>query len=32
LCSVMQAGGVEGMRTMEGAMRGLKEKGLINDL
>lgn len=31
LCSVMQAGGAEGMRTMEGALRGLKEKGLIED-
>ncbi|OUM24808.1 type IV pilus twitching motility protein PilT [Pseudomonas putida] len=32
LCSVMQAGGAQGMRTMEGAMRGLKEKGLIREL
>ena len=32
LCSVMQAGGADGMRTMEGAMRGLKERGLISDL
>ena len=32
LCSVMQAGAGEGMRTMEGAMRGLREKGLVNDL
>ncbi|WP_060509933.1 type IV pilus twitching motility protein PilT [Pseudomonas sp. NBRC 111124] len=32
LCSVMQAGAAEGMRTMEGAMRGLREKGLISDL
>ncbi|MFJ4258636.1 type IV pilus twitching motility protein PilT [Pseudomonas monteilii] len=32
LCSVMQAGGAEGMRTMEGAMRGLVEKRLISDL
>ena len=32
LCSVMQAGGAEGMRTMEGAMRELREKGLIKDL
>ncbi|MFV3287526.1 type IV pilus twitching motility protein PilT [Pseudomonas sp. NY11955] len=32
LCSVMQAGMAQGMRTMEGAMRGLKEKGLIKDL
>ncbi|RCL28179.1 twitching motility protein PilT [Pseudomonas sp. AFG_SD02_1510_Pfu_092] len=32
LCSVMQAGGAEGMRTMEGAMRGLREKGLIGEL
>jgi twitching motility protein PilT len=29
LCSVMQAGAAEGMRTMEGAMLGLREKGLI---
>ncbi|MCX2887570.1 MULTISPECIES: PilT/PilU family type 4a pilus ATPase [Pseudomonas] len=29
LCSVMQAGAAQGMRTMEGAMRGLKESGLI---
>jgi len=28
----MQAGGAEGMRTMEGAMRELREKGLIKDL
>ncbi|MGJ7548072.1 type IV pilus twitching motility protein PilT [Pseudomonas alloputida] len=32
LCSVMQAGAAEGMRTMEGAMRGLREKGLISNL
>ncbi|MFJ4065540.1 type IV pilus twitching motility protein PilT [Pseudomonas sp. NPDC089996] len=32
LCSVMQAGGAEGMRTMEGAMQQLREKGLISDL
>ncbi|GLO11583.1 twitching mobility protein [Pseudomonas putida] len=32
LCSVMQAGGAEGMRTMEGALRRLIEKGLIKDL
>ncbi|MFZ5934939.1 twitching motility protein PilT [Pseudomonas putida] len=32
LCSVMQAGAAEGMRTMEGAMRALREKGLISDL
>lgn len=32
LFSVMQAGGAQGMRTMEGAMRGLKEKGLIREL
>jgi len=32
LCSVMQAGGAQGMRTMEGAMRELREKGLIKDL
>ncbi|MFJ4441342.1 type IV pilus twitching motility protein PilT [Pseudomonas sp. NPDC089422] len=32
LCSVMQAGAAEGMRTMEGAMRGLRDKGLISDL
>ncbi|QHG67498.1 type IV pilus twitching motility protein PilT [Pseudomonas putida] len=32
LCSVMQAGAAEGMRTMEGAMRGLRSKGLISDL
>ncbi|NQD56442.1 PilT/PilU family type 4a pilus ATPase [Pseudomonas sp. CM25] len=31
LCSVMQAGGAQGMRTMEGALRRLKEKGLIRD-
>jgi len=31
LCSVMQAGAAEGMRTMEGAMRMLREKGLISD-
>ena len=29
LCSVMQGGASQGMRTMEGAMRGLKESGLI---
>ncbi|MQG92395.1 type IV pilus twitching motility protein PilT [Pseudomonas sp. MN1F] len=32
LGSVMQAGAAEGMRTMEGAMRGLRAKGLIGDL
>ncbi|MFJ4346051.1 type IV pilus twitching motility protein PilT [Pseudomonas sp. NPDC089401] len=32
LCSVMQAGAADGMRTMEGAMRGLREKGLISNL
>lgn len=32
LCSVMQAGAAEGMRTMEGAMRTLRETGLISDL
>ncbi|WDY58334.1 type IV pilus twitching motility protein PilT [Pseudomonas sp. PSKL.D1] len=32
LCSVMQSGAAEGMRTMEGALRGLKEKGLIGEL
>ncbi|MGS7250027.1 type IV pilus twitching motility protein PilT [Pseudomonas anuradhapurensis] len=32
LCSVMQAGGADGMRTMEGAMQGLRERGLIEDL
>ncbi|WP_442514081.1 type IV pilus twitching motility protein PilT [Pseudomonas promysalinigenes] len=31
LCSVMQAGAAEGMRTMEGAIRGLRERGLISD-
>ncbi|KLJ14678.1 MULTISPECIES: type IV pilus twitching motility protein PilT [Pseudomonas] len=31
LCSVMQAGGAQGMRTMEGALRGLREKGLVDD-
>ncbi|WP_060484267.1 type IV pilus twitching motility protein PilT [Pseudomonas sp. NBRC 111123] len=31
LCSVMQAGAAEGMRTMEGAMFGLRENGLIGD-
>ncbi|MBO9549762.1 PilT/PilU family type 4a pilus ATPase [Pseudomonas sp.] len=31
LCSVMQAGAAEGMRTMEGAMQKLKGKGLIRD-
>jgi len=30
LCSVMQTGAAEGMRTMEGAMRGLRDKGLIS--
>ncbi|MBA6114348.1 type IV pilus twitching motility protein PilT [Pseudomonas sp. NC26] len=30
LCSVMQAGAAEGMRTMEGALRGLRDKGLIS--
>lgn len=29
LCSVIQTGAAQGMRTMEGAMRGLREKGLI---
>jgi len=29
LCSVMQTGAAQGMRTMEGAMRGLRDKGLI---
>ena len=32
LCSVMQTGGAEGMRTMEGAMRRLQERGVISDL
>ncbi|ELF6204193.1 PilT/PilU family type 4a pilus ATPase [Pseudomonas putida] len=32
LCSVMQGGAAQGMRTMEGAMRELREKGLIKDL
>ncbi|WP_054884215.1 type IV pilus twitching motility protein PilT [Pseudomonas sp. NBRC 111130] len=32
LCSVMQTGAAEGMRTMEGAMRGLRDRGLISDL
>ncbi len=32
LCSVMQAGGAEGMRTMEGALQRLKGKGLISDV
>lgn len=32
LCSVMQAGAAEGMRTMEGAVRELREMGLIKDL
>ncbi|WDM59107.1 PilT/PilU family type 4a pilus ATPase [Pseudomonas sp. NEEL19] len=32
LCSVMQAGGAQGMRTMEGALRGLRERGLVDDL
>ncbi|NIE76088.1 PilT/PilU family type 4a pilus ATPase [Pantoea sp. Ap-967] len=32
LCSVMQAGAAEGMRTMEGAMRRLRERGVIGDL
>ncbi|MBK4999217.1 PilT/PilU family type 4a pilus ATPase [Pseudomonas sp. S31] len=31
LCSVMQAGGAEGMRTMEGAMRRLQERGVIDE-
>ena len=31
LCSVMQAGGAQGMRTMEGALRGLRERGLVDD-
>jgi twitching motility protein PilT len=32
LCSVMQAGVGQGMRTMEGALRGLRERGLISDI
>ena len=32
LSSVMQTGASEGMRTMEGAMRGLRDKGLIEEL
>lgn len=32
LCSVMQAGGAQGMRTMEGALRELRERGLVDDL
>jgi len=32
LCSVMQGGAAQGMRTMEGAMRELKESGLIRGL
>ncbi|MFG0410424.1 type IV pilus twitching motility protein PilT [Pseudomonas sp. NY5710] len=32
LCSVMQAGGAQGMRTMEGALCGLRERGLVDDL
>jgi len=32
LCSVMQAGAAQGMRTMEGALGKLREKGLISDL
>ncbi|HDS1818419.1 MAG: PilT/PilU family type 4a pilus ATPase [Pseudomonas sp.] len=32
LSSVMQTGASEGMRTMEGAMRGLRDKGLIEAL
>lgn len=32
LCSVMQTGAAEGMRTMEGAMRALRDRGLISDL
>ncbi len=31
LCSVMQTGGAEGMRTMEGAMRRLQEQGVIDE-
>ncbi len=31
LCSVMQAGGAEGMRTMEGALRALRQRALIRD-
>nr|WP_225779603.1 PilT/PilU family type 4a pilus ATPase [Pseudomonas sp. Marseille-Q3773] len=31
LCSVMQAGGAEGMRTMEAALRVLKGKGVIKE-
>jgi len=32
LCSVMQGGVAQGMRTMEGAMRELKQRGFIGDL
>ncbi|MES3710256.1 PilT/PilU family type 4a pilus ATPase [Pseudomonas putida] len=32
LCSVMQGGAAQGMRTMEGAMRELKQRGFIGDL
>ncbi|MFK0313115.1 type IV pilus twitching motility protein PilT [Pseudomonas sp. NPDC090233] len=32
LCSVMQTGAAEGMRTMEGALRGLRERGVIGPL
>jgi len=32
LCSVMQGGAAQGMRTMDGAMRELKESGLIRGL
>ncbi|MGE8062358.1 type IV pilus twitching motility protein PilT [Pseudomonas sp. NPDC089547] len=31
LCSVMQAGAAEGMRTMEGALQRLRERGVISD-
>ncbi len=31
LSSVMQGGAAEGMLTMEGALRGLREKGLVDD-
>ncbi|AYG47109.1 PilT/PilU family type 4a pilus ATPase [Pseudomonas sp. Leaf58] len=32
LYSVMQAGGAQGMRTMEGALRGMSERGVIDAL
>ena len=32
LCSVMQGGAAQGMRTREGAMRELKQRGFIGDL